>query len=104
VTAGASRPEGADLGRVTQDYRPILLRFLPHRAEEVRAAAYELGRSAFAGGVPLLDMCRIHLQVTAEVLREAPAEDVLRIHDAASELLLEVLAAYEMTHRGAVGR
>ncbi len=95
---------GTEVTRLLRDYRPMLLRFLPHHAEEVRAEAYELGRSAFARGVPLLAVCRIHQEVTGELLRATSLEDVVRVHEDAGELLLEVLAAYEMTHRAASER
>ena len=95
---------GDELARLVLDYRPLLLRFLPHRAEEVRADAYELGRSAFASGITLLEVCRVHQEVTGEVLRDSRTEDLITVHEGAGELLLEVLAAYEMTHRAASGR
>ena len=82
------------------DYRPILMRFLPRRDEAARAAAYELGRGAFAGGVSLLDVCRIHHEITVGVLHDTAAEEFFGVTQAAGELLLEVLGAYDMTHRG----
>ena len=100
----SSPPFQDDLTRITQDYRPVLMRYLPRRAEDVRAAAYELGRRAFVRGIPLLDVCRMHQQVTMEVLSGVAQDEVLSVHDATDELLLEVLAAYEMTHGGVFER
>ena len=93
-----------ELDRLTRNYRPLLLRFLSRRGEGVRAEAYDLGRTAFAEGVALLDVCRIHQDVTAEVLRDARPEEILDLHTASGDLLLEVLAAYAMTHRAASER
>ena len=91
------------LGDLTQDHRTTLLRFLPHRDEGARTAGYEWGRRAVASGVSLLDVCRLHHEVTVEVLRETDPDDYLEVLDAATELLLETLAAYDMTQRGALG-
>ena len=99
------QPADADeLDRLERNYRPLLLRFLSRQGEGLRTEAYDLGRQAFAEGVALLDVCRIHQEVTAEVLRDAPHEEVMDVHAASGELLLEVLAAYEMTHRAASQR
>lgn len=95
--------ERSVLGDLTKNYRTTLLRFLPQHDEGARAAAYELGRHAVASEVSLLDVCRVHHEVTFEVLRDAAADDVLGLAEAATELLLEVLAAYDMTHRGVLG-
>jgi hypothetical protein len=91
------------VGAFTQDYRIIMLRFLPRRDEAARSAGYEQGRDAFAAGVSLLDVCRIHHELELDILRETPPEDHLAVIETASELLLEVLAAYDMTHRGVLG-
>jgi hypothetical protein len=87
------------LDDLTQDQRAILLRFLPRRDEAAREAAYELGRQSFAAGISLLDVCRIHHELTLEVLGETAADEQLDIATKAGELLLDVLAAYDMTHR-----
>ena len=118
VTGGAHRRAGLRAGRreahvseartvlddLTQDYRTTLLRFLPRRDEVVREAAYALGRRAVVTGVNLLDMCRLHHEVFLEVLRDTEPDAHLAVAESASELLLEALAAYDMTHRGAVDR
>ena len=95
-----NNPDGRSLmSDLTQDYRTTLLRFLPRQDEAARAAAYELGRRAFSDGVSLLDVCGVHHDVALEVLRETNADDYLDVVENAAELLLEVLAAYDMTHR-----
>ena len=97
MSGGAERTPVDDF---TQDYRTVLLRFLPGRDEAARAAGYELGRRAFAASVSLLDVCRIHHEIALEVLRDTATEEWLEITETSAELLLEVLAAYDMTHRG----
>jgi hypothetical protein len=91
------------LDDLRQDYRTTLLRFLPRRDEVVREAAYELGRRAFSAGVSLLELCRLHQVVAREVLRDTSPDDYVDVSDAAAELLLETLAAYDMTHRSVLG-
>lgn len=88
----------------TQDYRTTMLRFLPRREEAARSAGYEQGRVAFAAGVSLLEVCRIHHDLLMEILHDTPAEDYLGVIETVSELLLEVLASYDMTHRGVLDR
>jgi hypothetical protein len=102
VAVNGSSPR-TTLGDLTQDYRTMLLRFLPHHDEGARSAAYDLGRRAVAAEVSLLEVCRMHHQVLVEVLRGAPSDEVLGILEGATELLLEALAAYDMTHRGELG-
>ena len=87
------------VGDLTQDYRTTLLRFLPRRDEAARASAYELGRHAFSQGVSLLDMCRVHHEVALDVLRETQPDEYLLVTENAGELLFELLASYDMTHR-----
>jgi hypothetical protein len=96
VTGSGAR---SPLGDLMQDYRTTLMRFLPRRDEAARESAYELGRRAFAAGISLLDVCRVHHEVALELLGDAVPEDFLDITRSAGELLLDVLAAYEVTHR-----
>ena len=51
-----SRPD--DLAR---DYRAAFLRYLPRQAEAAAHSGYELGRSAVADGVSILELVRVHL-------------------------------------------
>ena len=81
-----------------RDYRTVLLRYLSRRDEAVLADAYTLGRRALAQDVSLIDLVHIHHQVLAELTGTdlAGTEDTAR---AASELLVETLASYEMARR-----
>lgn len=87
------------LADVRRNYRAAFLQYLPRREEAALAKAYEIGRSAVADGVSLLELAQIHHDVLLEVLRSSRPEQLPGIADAASELLLEVLAPYHMTQR-----
>ena len=47
----------------------------------------------------LLDVCRMHQELALEVLEDTRPEECVGVVDVAGELLLEVLGAYDMTHR-----
>jgi hypothetical protein len=84
---------------LVRDYRAAFLRHLSRHEETSRAAGYDLGRAALAGGVGLLEVVRVHHAVLAEVLRGSRADDVEAVAGAASDFLLEVLASYDMVQR-----
>lgn len=90
----------SDLDDLARDYRAAFLRYLPRRDETARNSGYELGRSAVAEGISILELARLHHEVLLEVLRDTRAEDLTDVATAASEFLLEVLATYDMTQRG----
>jgi hypothetical protein len=92
-------PDEHPLADFTQDYRTIMLRFLPSRDERARAAGYDVGRRAFEARVSLLDVCRVHHVLLHEVLGDTTPDLWLAVSETSAELLLEVLAAYDMTHR-----
>lgn len=91
------------LDDLTRDYRVAFLRYLSRRDETVLTSGYELGRTAMRSGVSLLDLIRIHHEVLLDVLAQSRGEDAVRTASAASELLLEVVATYDMTQRGVLG-
>ncbi len=82
-----------------RNYRPALLRYLPRREEAALHDAYELGRTAFADRISLLDLVQVHHAILIEVLRDTPPRDLDQTATAASEFLVEVLAIYDMTQR-----
>lgn len=90
----------SDLNDLTRDYRAAFLRYLPRRDEAARNSGYELGRSAVAEGISILELARLHHEVFLEVLRDTRGEDLTDVATAASEFLLEVLATYDMAQRG----
>jgi hypothetical protein len=90
----------ADLRR---SYRAAFLRYLARGEEAALVAGYELGRSALASGLSLLEVVRVHHEVLTEVLAGSPPAEVPVVADAASGFLYEVLASYEMAGRGRPG-
>ena len=85
---------------VARDYRAAFLRYLPRRDEAALRSGYELGRSAVAHGVSLLELVRIHHEVLVPVLLESVTEELPDVAVAASNFLVEVLATFDMTQRG----
>jgi len=77
-----------------------LLRFLPRRDEAARAAAYDLGRRAFASGISLIEVCRTHEDAVLAVMRDSAGSEQLEVASAGADLLLDLVAAYDMTHPG----
>ena len=87
------------LDDLTRDYRVAFLQYLPRREEAALSRGYELGRTAVADGVSILELARIHHDVLLEALRETPPEELTQVATAASEFFLEVLATVDMTQR-----
>ena len=88
------------LDALTRDYRVAFLRYLPGRQEVALHRGYELGRRAVADGLSVLELARVHHDVLLEALRDTPPAELPDLATAASEFLLEVLATFDMTHRG----
>jgi hypothetical protein len=82
-----------------RNYRAAFLQYLPRREEAALHKAYEIGRGAVADGVSILELAQVHHDVLLEVLRDTRAEELPGIAEAASELLLEVLATHHMAQR-----
>ena len=89
-----------DLAGLHLDYRVAFLRYLPRREEAALHAGYQLGRSAVAEGLSILDVVQVHHEVFLEVLKDTHGEDLPLVASGASEFLLEVLATYDMANRG----
>ena len=85
---------------LVRDYRAAFLRHLARREEVALHAGYELGRSALASSLSILEVVRAHHEVLVELLRDSPPDEAPMIAGAASEFLLEVLASYDMAARG----
>jgi hypothetical protein len=85
---------------VRRSYRTAFLRYLGRGEEASLHSGYELGRSAVVSGLSLLELVQIHHDVLIEALQEGGGDDSTTVATAASEFLLEVLATYDMTHRG----
>ena len=88
---------------LARNYRVAFLGYLPRRGEAGLNRGYELGREAVDGGVSVLELARVHHEVLLEVLRDTGSEDLGDVATAASEFLVEVLAASDMASRGIRG-
>ena len=87
--------------RLRLDYAPVMLRHLGSPDEAGLQSAYELGRRAVGASVGLLDVVRVHNEVFLDV--HASSRDLTesdRTARGAAALLLELVAAFEMTQRG----
>ncbi len=95
AVAGSRDP----LAALLRDYRVAFLRYLPRRDEAALSAAYELGRSALAGQVSVLDIVRVHHEVLREIVAATVTGSVDDVIDAGADFLSETLAAIEMARR-----
>ena len=87
--------------RLRLDYAPVLLRHLSQQDESGLRSAYELGRRAMHDSVSLLEVVRVHNEVFLDA--HATARDLDEAQGtarSAAALLLELVAAFEMTQRG----
>jgi hypothetical protein len=85
---------------VRRSYRSAFLRYLGRGEEASLHSGYELGRSAVVNGLSLLQLVQVHHDVLIDALQDSRDDDSTKVATAASEFLLEVLATYDMTHRG----
>ena len=88
------------LERLRRNYRAAFLRYLPNRDEAALDAGYQIGRSAVADGLTILDLAQVHHDVLRELLRTSSQEELDGVTASAGDFLVEVLATYEMTRRG----
>ena len=88
-----------ELPDLERNYRTVFLRYLVRREEGPLHVGYELGRTAVTDGLSILDLAQVHHEVLLGALRDSPAEELSSIATAASEFLVEVLAAYDMAQR-----
>ena len=87
--------------RFGPEYDAAFSRHLSRPGEAGLAAAYEIGRSAVARGLSLLDLSAMHHAALLRELRAARLPDDLEeLTVAASAFFGEVLATFEMARRG----
>ena len=90
----------AKLTRFIQRYREGFYDYLRDRDEHALNRAYELGRSAVAEDLRVLDLAAAHQEVVLDGIRSSSDsrghEELIR---AAGEFLLESVSAYEVLHR-----
>jgi hypothetical protein len=90
-----------DVERFRRDYHPLLLSQLSRQDESGLGAAYDLGRAAMLRGVGLLDVVRVHQDLVADVLGSTrDLAEARHVAAAAGQLLVDLLASYDMSHRG----
>jgi GAF domain-containing protein len=82
------------------EYTAALRQHVLGEDETTLRQGYELGRSAVAGGVSALDVAAIHHQAVESSLETVQDRRTSEIVGAAAEFFQEVLAAFEMVHRG----
>ena len=87
------------VGDLQRDYRAAFLRHLSRRQEVTLHAGHELGRSALATDISLLEVVRVHHDVVIRVLGDTPPDEVREVAEAASDFLLEVVASFDMSQR-----
>ena len=85
--------------RLLRSYRVAFQRYTSKGEEAPLREAYEIGRAALGSGVSLLDLVQAHHQVFLETLRETPEPMIEALCVAASDFVLEALAAYDMAQR-----
>lgn len=91
------------LERFRLDYAPLMLRYLAQRDETGLGSAYELGREALRQSVSLLDVVQVHHELFLDVLATVrDAEEAHSLAVAASALLMDLIAAFEMSQRAAM--
>ena len=91
------------LERFRLDYAPLLLRYLSQRDEAGLVRAYELGRDAMRHSVSLLDVVRVHHELFLDVLATVrDAQEAHHLAAVASALLMDLIAAFEMSQRAAM--
>lgn len=92
---------GEALARFRRDYAPLMLRYLTQQDEAGLKSAYELGRDAMRESVSLLDVVRVHNELFLDVLATArDTDEAQRVARASSTLLIDLIAAFEMSQRG----
>lgn len=75
--------------------------YLSEPAEFALARAYELGRTALARRLGVLDIATVHSRVLATVLERPLADgDRARLLEASEKFFVEALSPFEMAHRG----
>lgn len=80
------------------NYAAALKDCLRGGGEPALQRAYELGRSALADGLGVLEMAALHHQAMVELLRSG--ENLSETVAAAGQFFAESLSPFEMTHRG----
>jgi signal transduction histidine kinase len=82
-------------------YTDTLQHYLSQPDEDVLLTAYELGRAALGDGLGILEIATVHSHALARVLERPQSEsERTRLLERQTDFFVEVLSAFEMTHRG----
>ena len=86
---------------LAKKYSVALQDYLSEPDEDLLLTAYELGRAALGDGLGVLEIATVHSRSLASVLQR-PLTDAerSRVLDRQTDFFVEVLSAFEMTHRG----
>ncbi len=83
------------------EYAAALEDYLSGRGESATMRAYEVGRTAIAEGLGLLDLAAIHTgALTIALARPHPGRRSIKLVRLAGEFFAEALGPFEMAHRG----
>jgi serine phosphatase RsbU (regulator of sigma subunit) len=86
--------------RFRDRYSTAFKEYLDRSTEDALHAAYELGREAVARNLSMLDVVALHHSVFGATLASAGPRDSKVTVEAAADLLLQTLSAFEMVQRG----
>ncbi|MCS6926003.1 MAG: PAS domain S-box protein, partial [Candidatus Binatia bacterium] len=88
--------------RLTEQLISVLQDRIAGAGEAALLRAYELGRSAVAGQLTVLDMLLVQQEALMQVLLgKLPAEESVRLTRAAADVFAESLVPFELARRGA---
>ncbi len=90
----------AALTRLAENYPPALMAYLVQPDEAHLHSAYELGRTALADGINLLDLTRTHHAVVGPILTTTALADLALTFEATAAFLVEALAPYDIARSG----
>lgn len=98
MSVNTPKRDTRDLERL---YAKSLEEYLRRRGEEPLRDAYEMGRTAIARGLSVLDVAAMHHHALVNLLpRTSSLESLGQNLDAANEFFAESVSPYEMAHRG----
>ena len=86
--------------RLLRQFAVALRSCLASEQEQALQQAYELGRTAIARGLGVLDVAKLHQEALVTSLRTTPQSGAIPCVKAAGALVLEALTPFEATHRG----
>ena len=86
---------------LAKKYSVALQNYLSEPDEDTLLIAYELGRAALGDGLGVLEIATVHSRSLAVALeRPITSEERSRLLERQTDFFVEVLSAFEMTHRG----